>query len=270
MQWRLIRDGAASGAWNMAVDEAIMLHQSQSSTHAGTLRFYGWNPPCLSLGRFQKWEQMLEGEPPFDVVRRPTGGRAVWHQHEITYCAVFGEEVLPRGCTSVAGAYAWLSRGFIAGLQKLGVHATLAPAGNDRVQTANCFASATRADFVVDGRKLLGAAQCRQHGVVLQHGSLLLSVEEESWQRALGKGAPGSNAGDVVTLQMLGVQNSAEEIIDALCAGCEETLKISLLPAVLAEEEASLAACLLEEKYAQPSWNRERRIEVGVQTRAGQ
>lgn len=262
MQWRLIRDEAARGAWNMAVDEAIMLHQGQTSTrtYAGTLRFYGWNPPCLSLGRFQKWEEIVPSEPAFDVVRRPTGGRAVWHQHEITYCAVLREEVLPQDSKGVAGAYAWLSRGFIAGLQQLGVQATLAPAGNDRVQTANCFATATRADFVVDGRKLLGAAQCRHNGVVLQHGSLLLNIEEESWQRALG-----SNARDVVTLQMLGVQNSPEEIINALCAGCGEALKISLLPAVLDDAEASLAKRLLEEKYTQQAWNHERRADVGVQ-----
>jgi lipoate-protein ligase A len=260
MLWRLIRDGAAPGTWNMAVDEAMMLHQSRTSTRDGTLRFYGWNPPCLSLGRFQKWDEVLDESPFFNVVRRPTGGRAVWHQHEITYCAVLCEEMLPRGSTSVAGAYAWLSRGFIAGLQMLGVQATLAPTGNDRAQTANCFASATRADFVVDGRKLLGAAQCRHNGVVLQHGSLLLSVEEESWQRALG------DARDVVTLEMLGVQQSREEIVDALCAGCENELEISLSPGVLDENETLLATCLLEEKYAQTAWNRQRRSGVSEHT----
>jgi lipoate-protein ligase A len=202
---------------------------------------------------------VLDELPAFDVVRRPTGGRAVWHHHEITYCAVLREEMLPQGSTGVAGAYAWLSRGFIAGLRRLGVQATLAPAGNERVQTPDCFATATRADFVVDGRKLLGAAQCRHHGVVLQHGSLLLSVTEESWQRALG-----STARDVATLHMLGVRNSPEEIIDALCAGCEEALEFSLLPGVLDDEEAPLATRLLEEKYTQAVWNRERRVYVGV------
>jgi lipoate-protein ligase A len=254
MQWRLIRDDAARGAWNMAVDEAMMLCQPQSSTRAGSLRFYGWSPPCLSLGRFQRWDEVLGDAPAFDVVRRPTGGRAVWHHHEITYCAVLREEVLPRGSTSVAGAYAWLSRGFLAGLQTLGVQATLAPSGNDRVQTPDCFASATRADFVVDGRKLLGAAQRRHNGVVLQHGSLLLCVDSNAWRRALG------SAHDVVTLEMLGVQKSRAEIVDALCTGCEQELEISLFPASLDESEVALAARLLEEKYAQPAWNRERRV----------
>jgi lipoate-protein ligase A len=260
MQWRLIRDGAERGAWNMAVDEAMMLRQPESSTRAGSLRFYGWNPACLSLGRFQRWDEVLGNAPTFDVVRRPTGGRAVWHHHEITYCAVLREEVLPRGSTSVAGAYAWLSRGFIAGLQMLGVQATLAPAGNDRVQTPDCFASATRADFVVDGRKLLGAAQCRHNGVVLQHGSLLLSIDHDAWQRALG------STHDVVTLEMLGVQKSREEIIDALCTGCEQQLGISLLPAALDQSEAALAARLLEEKYAPPTWNRQHRASVSERT----
>jgi lipoate-protein ligase A len=260
MKWRSIRDGAARGPWNMAVDEAMMLAQREASTRGGTLRFYSWSPPCLSLGRFQRWDEVLGEAPAFDVVRRPTGGRAVWHHHEITYCAVLREEMLPCGSTSVAGAYAWLSRGFIAGLQTLGVQATLAPAGNDRVQTPDCFASATRADFVVDGRKLLGAAQCRHNGVVLQHGSLLLRVDEDAWQQALG------NTHDVMTMELLGIQNSREEIIDALCAGCEQELGISLLPGALDDVEASLATRLLEEKYTQAAWNRERRAGAARQT----
>jgi hypothetical protein len=144
--------------------------------------------------------------------------------------------------------------------------ATLAPAGNDRVQTPT-LCTATRADFAVVGA-MLGAAQCRtQRGVAAWIAAV--KCQEESWQRA-GQGRTGQQRRRCGDAANAGVQNSAEEIIDALCAGCEETLKISLLPGVLAEEEASLAACLLEEKYAQPSWNRERRIEVGVQTRAGQ
>jgi lipoate-protein ligase A len=275
-KWRLVLDENAGGAWNMALDEALMLCHaapvSDSSTRIEAqslpaqvesaqpiLRFYGWTPACLSLGRFQKWPESAESAG-FDLVRRPSGGRAVWHQHEITYCAVLQEEFLPRDSRSVAGAYAWLSRGLVQGLKTLGVRATLAPSGRDRVQTADCFATATRADFVVDGRKLLGAAQLRVNGVVLQHGSLLLDVDETAWHGALGS-APR----DVITLCSLGVAASREEIVAALCDGCENALDISLLKSTVSAAESALAQRLLTVKYADRAWNREARVTMRIE-----
>jgi lipoate-protein ligase A len=261
-QWRLILDGAADGAWNMAVDEALMLCHVDSSTRIEgppqsqqpILRFYNWNPACLSLGRFQKWPEWSLS-PQFDIVRRPTGGRAVWHQHEITYCAVLREELLPRESRSVAGAYAWLSRGFIEGLKELGVNATLAPSGRDRVQTSDCFATATRADFVVDGRKLLGAAQLRRNGVVLQHGSLLIKLDETAWRAAVG-----SPPNQVATLESLGVIASRKKVVAALCDGCETAMDISLLKSRLSAAETALAQHLRIAKSDDCVWNREARI----------
>ena len=168
---RLILDEAADGARNMAVDEALLLAAAQCSNvqhqPAPTLRFYDWQPSCLSLGRFQKWEELANISGALnenarcgtDWVRRPTGGRAVWHQNEITYSFVVRADALPPEAQSVAGAYCYLSQAFVAGLEILGVRATLAPAESREVReaalrTANCFAVATRADFVVDGRKL--------------------------------------------------------------------------------------------------------------------
>lgn len=259
MQWRLILDEAANGAQNMAADEALLLTHTNEATRVsqGTLRFYSWNPACLSLGRFQNWNEISGDAPAFDMVRRPTGGRAVWHQHEITYCAVFSEECLPRSATSVAGAYAWLSRGFVAGLQSLGVAANLAQGDVGRVQTPNCFASATRADFVVDHRKLLGAAQCRQQGVVLQHGSLLLDIDESAWRNSVGA------TRDVTSLRTLGVEASRAEIIAALCAGCEGELNIALAPGDWSEAEQRSMHCLRTQKYECASWNRERKKLAG-------
>jgi lipoyl(octanoyl) transferase len=254
MKWRLINDSAHRGAWNMAVDEAILLHAADASTHiAPTLRFYGWNPPCLSLGRFQKWDEIIQGEPQFDVVRRPTGGRAVWHQHEITYCAVFPEHILPPDATSVVGSYAWLSRGFLAGLEILGVQAQIAPAGSDHLQTRNCFETATRADFVVDGRKLIGAAQRRFGGAILQHGSLLLDVDEDAWQKTVGSSA------NVVTLKQLGVYASTQDIVEALCRGCENAWNIELTSCELSSLEISLAERLHKSKYSQHFWTHQAR-----------
>jgi lipoate-protein ligase A len=251
MNWRLILDGATTGAWNMAVDEALLLSRGNSTLDSErcppTLRFYGWQPACLSLGRFQSFNEVLgntamdeatsgirDPVSGIDIVRRPTGGRAVWHHLEITYGAVLHEDDLPPGARSVMGAYRWLSEGFIAGLQTLGVQATLDTASpqsatgtHDRQNRGaaresripNCFSSTTRCDFVVDNRKLIGAAQCRKHGAILQHGSLLLDVDERAWQRAVG-----GSMQDTVTLKSLGITSDRSTIIAALCAGVEYSL----------------------------------------------
>ena len=262
MNWNLILDGAASGAWNMAVDEALLQRANDS---APVLRFYGWQPRCLSVGRFQTWAQILassemlrdELENPtddFSFVRRPTGGRAVWHDLEITYSAVVREEHLPPESRSVVGAYRWLSQGFLGGLETLGVRAELAAGQNKSERDAaqrnsNCFASATRCDFLADGRKLLGAAQCRRDGAVLQHGSLLLQADEEEWRRAAGSGAA------LVSLRELGVTQTREEIIAALCEGIARANGADFTLKTLDEATSSVANGLHRNKYARDCWN---------------
>ena len=272
MKWRLIRDGANSGARNMAVDEALLLHHARDKTSAPALRFYAWQPACLSLGRFQRVADVPSlareySHAPFDWVRRPTGGRAVWHQDEITYCVVLREELLPRDSQSVVGAYEWLSRAFLGGLSQLGVEAELAPLAKsasastrdgaiseNATHDANCFRSATRADFVTNGRKLIGAAQMRRDGAVLQHGSILLSIDEAAWQSATG-GAMSR----AIALRDLGVTAPREEIIDALCESFQSALGATAEETSLDAQEAELASTREAKKYRAASWNREAR-----------
>ena len=232
----------------MAIDEALLLCAAPSSESA--LRFYSWNPPCVSLGRFQKWNESSSFNfHPSSLVRRPTGGRAIWHQHEITYAVVLREEVLPQEARSIVGSYAWLSRGFIAGLRKLGVPAELA-SGEAKARTENCFASAARSDFVVDGRKLIGAAQCRKNGAILQHGSLLLEIDESSWRAAVGGSMEGT-----ISLRQLGVTASSDQIINALCAGVSEVLGANLHSSALTAHEEAVTSRLEHDKYSRAEWN---------------
>jgi lipoate-protein ligase A len=270
MNWRLLLDGAAHGARNMAVDEALLL----AADHDGAtpvLRFYSWQPACLSLGRFQRCSELAassravrDGVAGRDWVRRPTGGRAVWHCREVTYALVLREANLPPDARGVAGAYRYLSSALVAGLAQLGVGAEQAPADDaasrHRAQRqANCFANATRSDFVVDGRKLIGSAQCRRNGAVLQHGSLLLAIEAQSWNAALGDEAAGADSGPgsgaaMVSLAELGVQAEPEAVIAALCRGVEASLGARLHECGLTEGEQALAATL-QQKYAGSHWN---------------
>lgn len=249
MDWRLIRDGAFSGAWNMARDEALLCKQEVNT--APVLRFYDWNPACISLGRLQKDISFISHPSPLNWVRRPTGGRAVLHQHEITYCAVVHESHLPRASRSVIGAYNWLSTGFIAGLETLGVSAQLSTAhGRSAVVADNCFQAAAQCDFVVDGRKLIGAAQCRRHGVILQHGAILLEIDEQAWRVAVG-GAMG----DAVSLRDLGIRQSRETIVEALAEGLARSWNVSLQVSEMSDAEVELASRLHIQKYSCDAWN---------------
>jgi lipoate-protein ligase A len=250
VNWRLILDSKYSGARNMARDEALLLCASESTRPV--LRFYRWNPPCVSLGRLQKNFDFSGAQKcGFDVVRRPTGGRAVLHQHEITYCAVIHEKHLPRESRSVVGAYEWLSAGFIEGLKTLGVRASLSDAhGKSTPVAANCFNAAAQCDFLVDGKKLIGAAQCRKHDVILQHGAILLELNTAAWNNSIGGVMEGATA-----LRELGVLASREAIIAALVGGMERAWNISFEVCGLNREEEQVASRLHAQKYSAPDWN---------------
>jgi len=269
MNWRLLRDGAASGAWNMAVDEALLLAQLDESTLDAPpepiLRFYDWNPTCLSLGRLQKIDAKYFERADGDIIRRPTGGRAVWHQHEITYCAVLRAEWLPVTSTSVVGSYRWLSEGLLSGLQTLGIDARLPDCGQStwmqREKSGNCFESAAQCDAVVDNRKLIGAAQCRKsldgRTAIMQHGSLLLDIDEDAWKQAMQAiGQDGATMKQVVSLRNLGVAVSSEDVIAALIKGLTHRRDISCVGADLNPLEQRIAQRLHRQKYLSAQWNR--------------
>jgi lipoate-protein ligase A len=176
--WRLIIDPyPRTGAWNMAIDEAIM-----DAVAAGealpTLRFYQWEPPCLSLGK----RQPLDGvdlarcrRDGVDVVRRATGGWAILHTDELTYSvAALPDD--PRASGPILDAYRKLSAGLVDGLRRLGVPAEMSPVHPYGVHnvSAACFEVPSAYEIVAGDRKVIGSAQTRPAGRVLQHGSLPL------------------------------------------------------------------------------------------------
>ncbi|RYG68631.1 lipoate--protein ligase family protein [bacterium] len=253
--WRLMRDDAATGAWNMAVDEAMLLAHAAGLVPP-TLRFYDWNPFCLSLGRLQKQlpPAALEDSRDFDVVRRPTGGRSVWHSREITYSVVMREDLLPEDARSVEGAYRWLSEGFLRGLADLGLPVEMAPTGV-RTNGANCFAASASCDFLADGKKLIGAAQCRKQGALLQHGSLLLDIDEGDWQHYAGGPMDGA-----ISLAQLSPGLKREDVLAALGSGFARVAGGAWNEGGLSNEERQLAESLYSEKYSQEEWTLRARL----------
>lgn len=171
--WRFVNTGFASPAENMAIDEAIVIAHSKGEVPP-TLRFYQWNPPTLSLGYFQKAKEEIDFEAlerhQLGFVRRPTGGRAVLHDQELTYSMVVSEDY-PGMPQSVVEAYRVLSQGLLYGFRRLELQAEMVSLASEEEKakyatmgSAACFDSPSWYELIVEGRKVAGSAQTRQRG----------------------------------------------------------------------------------------------------------
>jgi len=239
-RWRLLCHPPDRGAWNMAVDEAL-LDGVAAGTSPATLRFYGWDPPAVSLGRFQKAGDGLHLEVcsrrAWDVVRRPTGGRAVLHDQEITYSLTLAEESVAHA--GVVTSYCLFAAAFREALARLDPGLALGP-GTDSPRAAcgnpACFATATSADGLVAGRKLMGAAQVRRGGALLQHGSLLLRADRDALAELFDEpGEPATLADLMPSLPPV------HELQDRLANGLAAALGVHLEPGELSPGEISAA-----------------------------
>lgn len=178
--WRWIDSGFLDGATQMAIDRAIL--ENINTTGNVLFRVYGWNPYCISLG-FRQSSDILNclkcSENGIDVVKRPTGGRAVFHAQEVTYSVI-----IPRSSsffsTGIQKIYKIISRGLARGIQKLGIPAELQKHKIDlhshykKSISVNCFSAAASNEVMVEGKKLIGSAQRHLEKGVLQHGSILI------------------------------------------------------------------------------------------------
>jgi lipoate-protein ligase A len=224
--WNLIVDAVGrSGEYNMAMDEALL---EEVACHGGAyLRCYRWDPPTLSLGRNQP--NTFYDVP---IVRRPTGGQAVWHEHELTYAvaapiALFG---------SLRKAYCEIHTRLARALRAFAVEAVLAPAHppiRPSAHPASCFASCVGGEILVRGRKLVGSAQVRRGDAFLQHGSILLDGSQ---------GKLSTAGGETTLAAVLGRAVTFEEVTAAIEATWGEPLRPSGRQTVRPSDIASLAA----------------------------
>ncbi len=257
--WRVVWSGAADGATNMAVDEAI-LRAVGSQGAPPTLRLYGWDPPCLSLGRAQAvddvdWKAVETAG--YDLVRRPTGGRAILHVDELTY-SVIAPEREPRVAGGVVESYRRLSAGLVRGLEVLGVERIEA---DERVENRGaegpvCFEVPSDYEIAVAGRKLVGSAQMRARGVVLQHGAVPLHGDIARICPLLREHPDPARVRSRATTveEAVGRQVGWEEGAEALVEGFAEALNMRLEPGELTAAEVDWAEKLREEKYARRAW----------------
>ncbi|NDJ54252.1 MAG: lipoate--protein ligase family protein [Chloroflexi bacterium] len=263
--WRLIIHDPTDGATNMAIDEAIS-NAVAAGTAPPTLRLYAWEPACLSLGYAQKVHDVdfdRLAAKGWDLVRRPTGGRAILHTDELTYSVVVGDAD-PRVSGGIIQSYQRLSRALLAGLEGLGT-----PVASDKAEKMArkfrgpvCFEVPSDYEITALGRKLLGSAQARRRGTVLQHGSLPLYGDitricdalcfdsEEARNTARDRVAQRA-----ITLESaLGFAVDFEEVGAALAASFAQQLNLSLEFGDLAEQEWQDVEELYHSKYGNHDW----------------
>ena len=207
-----------SGAENMAIDRDLLDAVERDGESTAYLRLYRWDPPCLSFGRNEpalaRYDRALIERLGLNVVRRPTGGRAVWHEHEVTYAvaapvAAFG---------SLRDSYLTIHARLALALRGLGAAADLArrPAYTAALHAGACFAQPVGGEVVVAGRKVIGSAQVRQGNAFLQHGSILLDGSQDAVLRV--SRAPGAPVLATTLRSVLGRHVSFDEVAGAILA----------------------------------------------------
>ncbi|MDA0999600.1 MAG: biotin/lipoate A/B protein ligase family protein [bacterium] len=262
---RFLDTGAAPGAWNMAVDEVLYTACQRALAEGAppekapfVFRLYAWSPAALTLGRGQRAARDVHleklKEEGVDLCRRLTGGRAVLHDRELTYsvtgpAALLGEDVRQSYCR--------LSEGLAAGLRKLGAPAEIAPPLVPAYAAQpSCFATTSVHEIAVGGKKVVGSAQCRGGGAILQHGSILLRSPEERLARLLrARSGTAPPTGFATGLSdVLGREVGYEEAAAAVRAGMEEALGGPFVDVPLTPEEQSRTDALAQSRYASAAW----------------
>ena len=255
VSWRLIDTGPLDGPTNMAVDEALLL-SFLPETSAPVLRLYGWSPPALSLGRFQKADEVLDlarcATARVPVVRRITGGGVIYHADELTYSLVCAPRHLP-AATTIKESFRTLTtflRRFYQGLNLVPVWAVDAVSPGERLgeRTAYCFAGRESYDILLAGRKIGGNAQRRLKGIIFQHGSIPLANRAAEGAAFLRQPPAGVAAG-TTSLEECGIALPADELSRRLAAAFAAALGVALTPDRLTPCEEENAAHALARQH---------------------
>src|SRR3989338_2358818 len=254
--WRLIKDGFNNGYYNMALDVAIASAVEKGASPP-TLRLYGWKSPTLSIGYSQRTDKKIDTgycrKNKIDIVLRPTGGRAVLHDKEVTY-SLISPKNNPLFPDNISGTYRVISETLLNGLSFLEIDAILSPKSqipNPKSQIPNpsCFATTSQYEITVDGKKLIGSAQRRFKNSFLQHGSIPLENHHDKLALCLGF-KEGHKSKKFVKLlkeksialnELNGRIYSYNEVVDAFIKGFEDVLKIQCEISTLSEYELKLA-----------------------------
>ncbi|MGH2495331.1 MAG: lipoate--protein ligase family protein [Ktedonobacteraceae bacterium] len=264
--YRFLNTHIQSAAMNMAIDEAVLLHHLRDEAPP-TLRVFRWSSPSISLGRFQSVEREIVrdvcDQQGVELVRRPTGGRAVYHRDEFTYSIIISKRHgIPSG---IVAAYAYLAQGLQAALNLLGVRAELSDERVSKHPSAACFASSTQADLTSGGFKLIGSAQVWKDDALLQQGSLPLDDRAAEFFAMLRfsdtttrEDALAAYRQKTTPLHTFAPQAAWDDVAHAFRVGFSAALHNEFVEGTLTASEWALAQRLEEEKYRKLEWRKER------------
>lgn len=178
---KLIPFEVNTGAKNMHIDRMLLENAIKTQTKTPIFRLYGWSPKCISLGRNQKADfidRNLLKTYGIDLVKRPTGGRALLHDKELTYCYICAADTLQNG-DSIMDSYREISQIFYEPFKKLGIELETSRKHHSNYDVNYCMLVSTSADICYKGKKLIGSAQYRKDGYILQHGSILFDYDKK-------------------------------------------------------------------------------------------
>jgi lipoyl(octanoyl) transferase len=258
--WRFIDNGPRNGSSNMAVDEALLTCFDPGVSRP-VFRIYGWEPPALSLGRFQKAREILDHErcsaAAMPVVRRITGGGVIYHADELTYSIVCSPDHVPPAA-SIKESFRVLTSFLVRFYERLGLNPCYAmesfPDRNGPGERSPfCFAGRESYDILIAGKKIGGNAQRRLKNVIFQHGSIPLVNRAEFGAAFLNRPPVGIGAATAALFE-LGVDSTRDELRRLMAESFAETLPAALEGDSLTGEEESTADRLTLHKHSLSSW----------------
>ena len=249
-EWRIMGLDVNNAYLNMAIDEAICRLRAKNRS-PNTIRFYRWKPSAVSIGYFQLVEQEVNVEAckalGIDVIRRMTGGGAVYHSYEgeVTYSIIVNQDH-PKIPNDIIKSYEVICSGIVMALEKLGINANFKPIN----------------DIDVNGKKISGNAQTRRWGILLQHGTILMDTDirtmftvlRVSKEKISDKMIKSVEERVTTIKKELGRDVNFKEVTDALKETFPKVLDVKPVEGKLSEEEKALATKLRMEKYRTTDW----------------
>ncbi|MBI5417098.1 lipoate--protein ligase family protein [Candidatus Poribacteria bacterium] len=266
--WRLILDGQCDPYTNMARDEAMLLVRINNDI-PDTIRFYTWNKPSISLGYFQTAEKeiLLENCNKYNIpiVRRITGGRAVFHDCEITY-SIVAKEDNPYVSGNIKKAFFSIAKCLLDGLKFYGIEGELVSrmVSSNKKNNRNpvCFSSVSWYEIVINGKKIVGTAQTKKKGIILHQGSILINFETDNFIKYFK--LPDKSRMELINFfkqnitgieKVSGEQINIERLRECILYGFKKNWEDDFIKDNLTENELKLELDLYNNKYTNANWN---------------
>ena len=223
---KLIEYKINTGKYNMDYDSFILEEAIKEQYKEPIIRFYGWSPACVSLGRNQTTNKInveFCQNNNIDIVKRVTGGRGLLHDNEVTYSFVCPVEFLNAG-ESIIGSYKEISSAMIEGFKLLNINLTLGSKKQKDATHDYCMLLSTGADLCYENKKLIGSAQFRKQGYLLQHGSILFDYDKNRIENIFNE---KSSDEDITFINRINTSLKREDIIDSMKEGFKKYFSIS-------------------------------------------